>query len=196
MFYIVFYFVFLLFESNLVVFIIEQFFSSRILKSGLAAKAKESIEKKLPKLVTKEASPIEKKNDCIEEKSQNKDEKKIGPPVDEPSQDIKPPKLVEGKRVSPLMSMFMSRLVTPNVAKSPSLSGKSPKKQLQSVDSDSSIDKPVMSPLDRKALASPQVKQRFHRKSRDSSSSSGSSDDVKIKRSKRNSSSNSSSSRR
>lgn len=113
----------------------------------------------------------------------------------ESTQNINQPKLLEGKRVSPLMNMFMSQLVTPS-AKSPSLSGKSPKIQPQSQDSDSSNDKPNMSPLDRKALASPQVKQRFRRKSRDSSSSSDSSDDVIVKRSKSNSSSDSSSSRR
>lgn len=162
----------------------------------MAAKAKESIEKKLPKPVTKEASPVEKKVEYIEEKPQNQDENKSVPPVDESTQSNKQPKPLEGKRVSPLMNMFMSRLVTPSVTKSPSLSGKSPKKQHQSQDSDSSIDKPNMSPLDRKALASPQVKQRFCRKSRDSSSSSDSSDDVIIKRSKSNSSSDSSSSRR
>lgn len=162
----------------------------------MAAKAKESIEKKLPKPVTKEASPVAKKVDNIEAKPQNQDEIKSVPPVDESTQNNKQLKPLEGKRVSPLMNMFMSRLVTPSVTKSPSLAGKSPKKQPQSQDSDSSVDKPNMSPLDRKALASPQVKQRFRKKSRDSSSSSDSSDDVIIKRSKSNSSSDSSSSRR
>lgn len=168
----------------------------RILQSGLAAKAKESIEKKRPKqsiLDQKENTnnPQSKSPEVVSVKESKVVEECIVP---------NPSYLKGDKKFSPIMERFFASVTPPLVTRHIPVNGKSPTAASpcyshRSCDSDSAVDKAAMSPLDHRALASPDVRQRRHCKSRESSASSDSSD-VRHKHSSTHSTSDGSSSSR
>lgn len=149
----------------------------RILQSDLAAKAKESIERKLPK-----QSALGQKEDT------NKPQSKSPEVVSVKENKIIEESIVQNsshskgeKKLSPIMERFFASVTPPLLAKHMSVNGKSPTAtspcySRRSCDSDSAVDKAAMSPLDHRALASPDVRQRRHCTSRESSASTDSSD--------------------
>lgn len=168
---------------------------------GLAAKAKESIEKKLPKtLLVQNADKINSPDKTPEHtgiNNKNKSENNTSGSNSKSHTPVGSPP----KEVSPMLERYLATATPPYPTGSPSLNDKAvtvtpPHSTPRSHKSESpTTDKAALSPLDTRALASPKVKRKRHHRTRRTSVSSDSS--VEQKRSKSHSSrSNSSSSSR